>query len=113
MSLFTPSAWIARLLRIAGIVLLVIGVCPSYVVQGDPARRSERWTVGVDSSPLFRHERTSSDGLDGEGKCVVHSSSYDFDFLSWSMAAFVGAVVLLASSRALRRKALERAVQSS
>jgi hypothetical protein len=63
MSLFSPSAWIARLLHVAGIVLLVTGLCPSFAGQGGSEHQSERWTLGLSSSPLFTYESSSTEEL--------------------------------------------------
>lgn len=106
MSLFSPSAWIARVLRIAGIVLLVIGVCPNYVDESHGSMRSERWRVGMDASPLFRYDRSTTKEVDAAGtESETSQWVYEVGFLSWSMAAFVASVVLLAAARVLRKAA--------
>lgn len=90
-------------------MLLVTGVCPSFAGQGGSEHASERWTIGLSSSPLFTDESSSTEEPGPGGvKSVTSSSSYAVGLISWSMAALAGAVVLLAHSRALRREVMER-----
>lgn len=114
MTTSTLSPWIARLARIAGIVLLVYALCPSFEGKGGGATHSERWYLGWPTSPLADMRNTSTEELDSAGaKSVVESSTFEVGFVSWSMAALAGGIVLLSLARALRREAKSRAPSSA
>ncbi|MBK7875167.1 MAG: hypothetical protein IPJ77_05370 [Planctomycetes bacterium] len=103
-----PS-WIARLARVAGLVLLVTAVGPRIEGTGGGVTTSSHWSLGWPKSPLVVVHETSTQERGAAGTTsVVESRSIEFGFLSWSMASLVAGVVLLALSRSLRREA-ERA----
>jgi hypothetical protein len=111
--------WFRRPFMILGIICLIIGLVPGwqYMRMGAlPDGRKETsnvFTFGVPPSPLLVVKLSHSEQRHGTEKTICGSSSYELEFVSWSMLSLILAALFFVVDSVWRRNRNSRFLGTS